>query len=712
MADAEATDAAEGEACVDQKGRRHRENGVSATTTDKKKKKSEDGEKKSKKKKKKKKGESEKENMKARYQYRDDLLAKHVGPRVRSFDATKMKNKFEKPKQATQVSSECKMCGKQVFQMEKIVAEKASWHKNCFRCKECNSLLTLETYQSHEGVLYCKPHFKDLFRPKAVIEDPDEARRDRLMRRPKMIVLESQPQALPDDVVRSTDKPDYGLEDLSAANLKQKFAMFELISTEEEQRPEPIPVRRSQSLLNRAAKFMHSDDDDYGVENAELGEYEEYDEEEDEEQDDEEGEEDDEEHGDQAITKKGRPTSFSGLHDLKAGWLQKNRREELSRKRREDLSKFRQMLCAGKNITTREMFESGNFEDQDKRPKRKEPIAIEGRPAAKNLREKFERGLSMDEDENHERREVDDVLKNAETASKARNLFKKIDSAVSEEGSEVVMRPRSSAQARKENRLSREGKRIRNFTSQVHGEQSQDGNDDEVSIENSSLVNRFKFFATYEERVKQEEKKRRKVFRFTPPRDSADKGIDVEEQELGRDPNLIRCTDNYEDEVDCRKTRSVLEMFKRMEMQSEEEEDRGPRPLKRFTPPPEGEGDDDSEEDEDSDEEYSDEDEEEDSEEDDEDDDDETERKPKYKDEILEMVNARKAASLRAKFEKWESEVERNNEYNRGDIPEGDEECMPSIDTARNLRAMFENKAQEASRPVTNRPKIKVNRFV
>lgn len=510
--------------------------------------------------------------------------------------------------------------------MEKIVAEKASWHKNCFRCKECNSLLTLETYQSHEGVLYCKPHFKDLFRPKAVIEDPDEARRD-----------------------RSTDKPDYGLEDLSAANLKQKFAMFELISTEEEQRPEPIPVRRSQSLLNRAAKFMHSDDDDYGVENAELGEYEEYDEEEDEEQDDEEGEEDDEEHGDQAITKKGRPTSFSGLHDLKAGWLQKNRREELSRKRREDLSKFRQMLCAGKNITTREMFESGNFEDQDKRPKRKEPIAIEGRPAAKNLREKFERGLSMDEDENHERREVDDVLKNAETASKARNLFKKIDSAVSEEGSEVVMRPRSSAQARKENRLSREG-------------------------------------------------------------------IDVEEQELGRDPNLIRCTDNYEDEVDCRKTRSVLEMFKRMEMQSEEEEDRGPRPLKRFTPPPEGEGDDDSEEDEDSDEEYSDEDEEEDSEEDDEDDDDETERKPKYKDEILEMVkssqSARKAASLRAKFEKWESEVERNNEYNRGDIPEGDEECMPSIDTARNLRAMFENKAQEASRPVTNRPKIKVNRFV
>ncbi|KAG7160922.1 hypothetical protein Hamer_G007702, partial [Homarus americanus] len=148
-------------------------------------------------------------------------------------------------------------------------------------------------------------------------------------------------------------------------------------------------------------------------------------------------------------------------------------------------------------------------------------------------------------------------------------------------------------------------------------------------------------------------------------------------------------------------------MFKKMELQSEEEE-RGPRPLKRFTPPPEGE-EEDSDDEEYSDEEYSDEDDEEDSEEEEEEDEDE--RKPKYKDEVLEM-SAKKAASLRAKFEKWESEVERNNEYNRGEAPEGEEEGMPSIDTARNLRAMFENKAQEASRPVTNHPKVKINRFV
>lgn len=66
----------------------------------------------------------------------------------------------------------------------------------------------------------------------------------------------------------------------------------------------------------------------------------------------------------------------------------------------------------------------------------------------------------------------------------------------------------------------------------------------------------------------------------------------------------------------------------------------GPRPLKRFTPPPEGEYDD-SDDEEYSDEEYSDEEDEEDDDEDEEeesDDDDERPRKPKYKDEILEMV--------------------------------------------------------------------------
>lgn len=40
--------------------------------------------------------------------------------------------------------------------------------------------------------------------------------------------------------------------------------------------------------------------------------------------------------------------------------------------------------------------------------------------------------------------------------------------------------------------------------------------------------------------------------------------------ELGRDPNLVKCTDNYEDAVDCRGTRKLLAKFRKMEMQAED----------------------------------------------------------------------------------------------------------------------------------------------
>merc|ERR1712179_526496 len=188
---------------------------------------------------------------------------------------------------------------------EKIVAEKASWHKNCFRCKECNKNLTLETYQSHEGNLYCKPHFKELFQPKAVVEDENVARQERLKRRPRMIVLENNPEELAEGVVRATDKPDYGLEELSSANVKQKFSMFENKGKEKVNRSlEPAHVRRSQSLMDKAARFLKQNEDgdsegEYGVENSYLGEYGDDDDDDDDEDDEDEEEEEEEEEEDE-----------------------------------------------------------------------------------------------------------------------------------------------------------------------------------------------------------------------------------------------------------------------------------------------------------------------------------------------------------------------------------------------------------------------------
>lgn len=50
--------------------------------------------------------------------------------------------------------------------MECLTADKQSFHKFCFRCRHCNSTLSLGNYASLHGHIYCKPHFKQLFKSK------------------------------------------------------------------------------------------------------------------------------------------------------------------------------------------------------------------------------------------------------------------------------------------------------------------------------------------------------------------------------------------------------------------------------------------------------------------------------------------------------------------------------------------------------------------
>ena len=75
--------------------------------------------------------------------------------------------------------SPLQVCGKEPYIVERIVAEKSWWCKNCFRCQQCNKLLNLDTYVSHEGVIYCKPHHKELFQPKVVKEDLVDMKKDK-----------------------------------------------------------------------------------------------------------------------------------------------------------------------------------------------------------------------------------------------------------------------------------------------------------------------------------------------------------------------------------------------------------------------------------------------------------------------------------------------------------------------------------------------------
>ena len=63
----------------------------------------------------------------------------------------------------TVVNPKCKKCDKSVYPMEKVAVESDVFHKTCFRCGECNKVLSLGTYAAIAGTYYCKPHFKQLF---------------------------------------------------------------------------------------------------------------------------------------------------------------------------------------------------------------------------------------------------------------------------------------------------------------------------------------------------------------------------------------------------------------------------------------------------------------------------------------------------------------------------------------------------------------------
>uniref|UniRef100_A0A8C6KU41 LIM zinc-binding domain-containing protein n=1 Tax=Nothobranchius furzeri TaxID=105023 RepID=A0A8C6KU41_NOTFU len=50
--------------------------------------------------------------------------------------------------------------------MESLIADKQNFHKGCFRCDHCKGKLSLGNYASLHGRMYCKPHYKQLFKSK------------------------------------------------------------------------------------------------------------------------------------------------------------------------------------------------------------------------------------------------------------------------------------------------------------------------------------------------------------------------------------------------------------------------------------------------------------------------------------------------------------------------------------------------------------------
>ncbi|GAA0166464.1 actin or actin-binding cytoskeletal protein [Lithospermum erythrorhizon] len=58
----------------------------------------------------------------------------------------------------------CKACEKTVYPMKLLSDDGVTYHKSCFKCNHCKGTLKISSFSSIEGVVYCKPHFQQLFR--------------------------------------------------------------------------------------------------------------------------------------------------------------------------------------------------------------------------------------------------------------------------------------------------------------------------------------------------------------------------------------------------------------------------------------------------------------------------------------------------------------------------------------------------------------------
>ncbi|NXH35907.1 LIMA1 protein, partial [Myiagra hebetior] len=103
--------------------------------------------------------ESEAEAQKAVSSKQQNLGAKAAGQTEAS--PLKAVKKFQLPMKET-----CVGCQKTVYPMERLFANQQVFHISCFRCSYCNSKLSLGTYASLRGNIYCKPHFNQLFKSK------------------------------------------------------------------------------------------------------------------------------------------------------------------------------------------------------------------------------------------------------------------------------------------------------------------------------------------------------------------------------------------------------------------------------------------------------------------------------------------------------------------------------------------------------------------
>ncbi|XP_032597863.1 DNA ligase 1 isoform X2 [Drosophila grimshawi] len=617
------------------------------------------------------------------------------------FDALQKRNLIHNPQDEQQTN--CRLCSKPVYKMEEVVVQlktdKSIYHKSCLRCKECAKQLKFDSYQSHDGNLYCNVHFKSLFAPK-VVEQAEEPK----PRRTELIIRESQPTELPPDVVRASDKPDLGLDELHQLNVRSRFEAFENVEQrkieEEQLRLQQRPViMRSTSVLEKYRMKSQGDDNDSSADD----------------DDEEEENEDADLMRSKRSTQKERPVGIGdAMNDIKTrfekGTLQS--KEERREERKQEIQNIRSRLFMGKQAKIKEMYQQAVAESGQARTSIGKQPDVEIGDAARSIKQRFENGEMFAEKGDRDAQAANNG--HGSNLSEDAEIF---ESAISKKSRSIFMELDANiASNTNANRESSQRQQSVNPCGSINQTQfgsenvdidvvKSDAKPEDVKIETAELSQKFKFFETY--RPKDGEKRR---FRITPPREgvvkmpSPDSGTDPTPNEKSFYDNVLQKTQT---------TSTMLNKFRELERNPRRgAEQMGPRPLKCFTPPPPEDRrayyDKSNSEEDDEDEES------------DEDDDDEIEidkeivaLSTSHGDEALkEAQSAARAKQLRAKFEKWQAnEIKRELIEGYVDIYSQQVSDDSTIETAKTIRDRFENMTNQERKSPTG-PRYQVNRFV
>ncbi|XP_064537744.1 glutamic acid-rich protein isoform X2 [Drosophila montana] len=620
------------------------------------------------------------------------------------FDALQKRNLIHNLQDEQQ--THCRHCSKPVYKMEEVIVQfktgKGIYHKSCLRCQDCAKQLKFDNYQSHEGNLYCNVHFKLLFAPK-VVELDEEPK----PRKTELIIRESQPTELPPDVVRASDKPDLGLDELHQLNVRSRFELFENVEQnklkEEQLQAQQRPViKRSTSVLTK-----------YRLNSAEI-----------ENNAPDSGDESGEENEDADLirskrsTQKERPVGLGdAMNDIKTrfekGTMQS--KEERREERKQEIQSIRSRLFMGKQAKIKEMYQQAVAESEHGITSVGKQPDIQIGAAARSIKERFENGAIFNDKGNDVETsncnghgsglsEDADVFESA-ISKKSRSIFMELDA-------NLVSNPNGHREFQKQRPVA-----LSKCTSQsqVVSENADidvvkcDAKPEDVKIATDELSQKFKFFETY--RPKGSEKRQ---FRITPPREGvvkmpspdSDSGQadDSKQQNLSFDENVLQKTQT---------TSTMLNKFREMEQNtSKKAECYSPKPLKCFTPPPEDRRA------------YYDKSNSEEEEEEDDDEEEESDDEAEIDKEILalssrngdealkEAQSAARAKQLRAKFEKWQAnEIKRELIDGYVDIYSQQVSDDSTIESAKAIRERFEN-MRNLERNSSIGPRYQVNRFV